>query len=122
MLSQARGTFGAPRIREDPGRKIMPIRSDPENHEMHTLFDLVDFAGKEVMEIGCGDGRLTWRYGQAAAHVIAIDPFEQAIRRANANKPDSLQDHVAFHHIAFEEFASAHEPERYDLAIFSWSL
>jgi 2-polyprenyl-3-methyl-5-hydroxy-6-metoxy-1,4-benzoquinol methylase len=100
----------------------MTIRSDPENNEIRTLFDLVDFSGKDVLEIGCGDGRLTWRYAEAAAHVTGIDPFEEAIGRANANKLATLQDQVAFHHIAFKDFAAASESEMFDLVILSWSL
>ena len=100
----------------------MTIRSDPEENEIRALFDLVDFSGKHVLEVGCGDGRLTWRYAEAAAHIAGIEPFEEASRRANANQPDTLRDKVAFHHIAFEDFAAAREPEMFDVAIFSWSL
>jgi 2-polyprenyl-3-methyl-5-hydroxy-6-metoxy-1,4-benzoquinol methylase len=100
----------------------MTIRSDPENNEIRALLDLVDLSGKHVLEIGCGDGRLTWRYAGAAARVTAIDPFAEFIRRANANRPDRLRDRVAFHHIAFEDFAAAREAGIFDLAILSWSL
>jgi len=100
----------------------MTIRSDPENNEICALFNLVDFSGKHVLEIGCGDGRLTRRYAEAAAHVTGIDPFEEAIGRAIANQPDKLLDQVEFHHIAFEDFAAASESEMFDMAIFSWSL
>jgi 2-polyprenyl-3-methyl-5-hydroxy-6-metoxy-1,4-benzoquinol methylase len=100
----------------------MTIRSDPENNEIRALFDLVGFSGKHVLEIGCGDGRLTWRYAEAAAHVTGIEPFEEAIGRANANKPDTLRDRVEFDHIAFEDFAADRESEMFDMAIFSWSL
>ena len=100
----------------------MTIRSDPENNEIRALFDLVDFSGKHVLEIGCGDGRLTLRYAAAAAHVTGIDPFEDAIGRAKANQPDKLRDQLEFHHSAFEDFAAAHESEMFDMAILSWSL
>ena len=100
----------------------MTIRSDPEENEIRALFSLVDFSGKHVLEIGCGDGRLTRRYAEGAAHVTAIDPFEESIGRANANLPDTLRDKVAFHHLAFEDFAAARKPEMFDVAIFSWSL
>ena len=100
----------------------MTIRSDPEKNEIRALFDLVDFSGKDVLEIGCGDGRLTWRYAEAAAHVTGIEPFEEAIGRAYANHPDTLRDQVEFHHIAFEDFAAACESEMFDMAILSWSL
>jgi 2-polyprenyl-3-methyl-5-hydroxy-6-metoxy-1,4-benzoquinol methylase len=100
----------------------MTIRSDPENNEIRALFELVDFSGKHVLEIGCGDGRLTRRYAEAAAHVTGIDPFEQAIGRAKTNQPDSLRSQVEFHHIDFEDFAAARESDMFDIAILSWSL
>jgi len=37
----------------------MTIRVDPENNETRALFDLANLSGKHVLEIGCGDGRLT---------------------------------------------------------------
>jgi 2-polyprenyl-3-methyl-5-hydroxy-6-metoxy-1,4-benzoquinol methylase len=100
----------------------MTIRSDPENHEIRALFDLVDVSGKHVLEIGCGDGRLTWRYAEATAHVTAIEPFEEAIGRANVNQPDTLRDQVELHHIGFADFAAARESQMFDIAILSWSL
>lgn len=98
------------------------IRSDPENNEIRALLDLVDLSGKQVLEIGCGDGRLTRRYAQAAAQVTGIDPFEEAIERAKANQPEALRDQVAFHAIGFEDFAAAREAETFDITIFSWAL
>ncbi|HZY41350.1 MAG TPA: class I SAM-dependent methyltransferase, partial [Anaerolineae bacterium] len=50
------------------------VRCDPEDTETAALLDFADFTGKRVLEIGCGDGRLTWRYAAGAAHVTAIDP------------------------------------------------
>jgi hypothetical protein len=35
---------------------------------------------------------LIWHYSEAAAHVTGIDPFEEAIGWANANKPYMLRD------------------------------
>jgi 16S rRNA A1518/A1519 N6-dimethyltransferase RsmA/KsgA/DIM1 with predicted DNA glycosylase/AP lyase activity len=100
----------------------MAIRSDPENNEIRALFDIVDFSGKHVLEIGSGDGRLTWRYAEAAEHVTAIEPFEEAIRRANTNQLDALRDQVEIHHIGFVDFAASRESHMFDIAILSWSL
>ena len=100
----------------------MAIRVDPENNETSALFDLVDFSGQHVLEIGCGDGRLTWRYAGKTAHVIAIDPFAEGIRRARENLPDELHDRVEFHHIAFDEYGVASEPSAFDVVILAWSL
>jgi 2-polyprenyl-3-methyl-5-hydroxy-6-metoxy-1,4-benzoquinol methylase len=100
----------------------MTIRCDPENSEIRALLKLVDFSGKHVLEIGCGDGRLTRRYAEATAHITAVDPFEQSIKRAKANQPATARDRVEFRHSTFEDFAAAHKSDAFDLAIFSWSL
>jgi 2-polyprenyl-3-methyl-5-hydroxy-6-metoxy-1,4-benzoquinol methylase len=95
---------------------------DPEENEIRALFDLVDLDSKEVLEIGCGDGRLTWRYADRAAHVTAIDPFAKAIERARGSLSDASRGRVDFRHVAFEAFASANGPSTFDIAILSWSL
>lgn len=100
----------------------MAIRVDPENNETRALFDLADFTGKDVLEIGCGDGRLTWRYASRAAHVTAIEPFAQAIARARENLPGELQGRVKFYHGAFLDFVAVSEPSTFDIVILSWSL
>lgn len=100
----------------------MSVELDPEGHEVEALFDLVDLGGKEVLEIGCGDGRLTWRYAVRAAHVTAIDPFADAIDRALESMPAAAIGRVDLRHVAFEDFAAASEPSTFDVAILSWSL
>lgn len=100
----------------------MTVRVDPENNETHALLDIVDFTRKRVLEIGCGDGRLTWRYADRAAHVTGIDPFERSIAQAKANTPTNLKNRVEFRHIGFDNFAAASESSMFDIAILSWSL
>ena len=100
----------------------MTIRVDPENNEPHALFALADFTGRRVLEIGCGDGRLTWRYADRAAHVTAIDPYEGSIKRAKQDMADDLKSRVEFRHIGFDDFASASKASLFDIAILSWSL
>lgn len=100
----------------------MIIRVDPENNEPRALFALADFDGRRVLEIGCGDGRLTWRYADKAAHVTAIDPFEGSIAQAKENIPDALKSRIEFRHISFADFASASKSSAFDIAILSWSL
>lgn len=100
----------------------MAIQVDPENNETRALLDLVDFAGRRVLEIGCGDGRLTWRYADRAKHVIAIDPKADAITRAKENLPDELKNHVEIYQFTFEDFSAISEPSSFDTVIFSWSF
>jgi len=99
----------------------MPIRLDPEDTETAALFDFAgDFTGKRVLEIGCGDGRLTWRYAGRAAHVIAIDPDPDEIAAASEDLPASLGDRIEFRAIGIADF-DAPEAE-FDIAILSWAL
>ncbi len=100
----------------------MAIRVDPENNETRALFDLADFSGQHVLEIGCGDGRLTWRYADKAARVTAIDPGAKQIALAREDLPRELQDRIEFQDIAFEDFAAASAPSAFDIVILSWSL
>ena len=99
----------------------MAIRGDPENNETRALFDLADFSGQHVLEIGCGDGRLTRRYADKAAHVVAIDPFAEGITQAKEKTPPELQNRVDFHHSGFLDFAAS-TPSTFDIVILSWSL
>ncbi len=99
----------------------MTIRTDPEGNETDALFDLVELRGREVLEIGCGDGRLTWRYADRAAHVTAIEPFEDAIERAKqALRSTDLP--VDFRHVGLDDFAAGGGADVFDVAVLSWSL
>ena len=100
----------------------MAIKIDPENNEPRALFDLADFNGQRVLEIGCGDGRLTWRYADKAGHVTAIDAFADGIKRAKENMPNELKGRLEFLRIAFEDFAAKSKSSTFDRAILSWSL
>ena len=60
---------------------------DPEGNETRVIHELVDFAGQRVLEIGCGDGRLIWRYADSAATVLGlIRSKPTSITRAEARQ------------------------------------
>jgi len=100
----------------------MTIRTDPENNETRALLDMADFSRRNVLEIGCGNGRVTWRYADNAAHVTAIDPSAKQIAQARADLPSHLQDRIEFQDIAFEDFAAANAATSFDIVILSYSL
>ncbi len=98
----------------------MNIRQDPENSELNALNDFVgSFSGKRVLEIGCGDGRLTFQYAAQAALVHAIDPSEKKIAEAREKIPPELRDRVTFWNVGIEDYSP---PKKYDIALMAWSL
>ena len=99
----------------------MSVRTDPEGNETGALFALVDLDGAAVLEIGSGDGRLTWRYANRAAHVVAIEPFDGSFDRARERLRDSDLP-VEFRHMSFDDFAAAADPDVFDVTLLSWSL
>ena len=100
----------------------MAIRVDPEGSETRALFELADLEGHDVLEIGCGDGRLTWRYAFKVAHVVAIDPYEGSVIRAKASVPNDVKNRVQIIHSAFDQFATSGGASAFDTVILSWAL
>jgi len=94
----------------------MAILEDPERYEVRALTSLVpSFAGLRVVEIGCGDGRLTRRYAARAASVLAIDPDATAI----ASLPRRLKN-VDAKAVPIEELSVP--PQSADVVLFAWAL
>jgi ubiquinone/menaquinone biosynthesis C-methylase UbiE len=93
---------------------------DPEGAEITILHELVDFSGVDVLEVGCGDGRLTWRYAHEAATVLAMDVNSAKIEQAEEAIPVSLRPKVS---LVVADIATVElSPDAYDVAILSHSL
>ena len=93
---------------------------DPEGAHLAALRRLGDFRGKRVLELGCGDGRLTVGIARDAAHVFGFDPEADAIERARLSLPRELSERVSYRVASGKEIEL--EPRSFDLAVFSWSL
>ena len=97
----------------------MPAVRDIGGEEAEVLLGLPDFEHKRVLEVGCGDGRLTRLYGPRAASVLGIDPDEESIGLARSELPAELGDRVRFEVARVEDLSKT---EAFDLAFLSWSL
>ena len=97
------------------------VSVDPECHEVDALFALAgNLAGHRVLEVGCGDGRLTRRYAGQAAHLLAIDPDAAAIAAARAGLGPRFGESVEFRETGIEALDAREAP--FDLVIMAWSL
>ena len=98
----------------------MAVTLDPEGAETKVIHALVDFRTRDVLEIGCSDGRMTWRFAGEAASVLAFDTKEAQIAAAQERTPDALKSTVSFR---VADISAINLPDNaYDVAIFSWSL
>lgn len=98
----------------------MAIKIDPEQNEVRALERVTSWRRKGVLEIGCGDGRLTLRLARLGAFVQAIDPDATLIRTARRKLPKRFANRVRYH-VGNAEHLD-HANESFDLAVFAWSL
>ena len=98
----------------------MSVLLDPAQTETRVLHDLIDFAGKDVLEIGCGDGRMTWRFADSARSVLALDPEAQSIAEAQGVATAQSRSNVRFQ--VGDITTAKLPPVTFDVAVFSWSL
>ena len=73
-----------------------------------------------VLEMGCGDGRLTPGIAEDAASVLAFDPNPELVATAERMLPSHLRERVAFRAATAESIEI--EPGSFDLVVFSWAL
>jgi len=99
---------------------MIPTKTDPAGLEPKTLMEMVDTSQAHVLEIGAGDGRLTWRYAAAVRRVTATDPNPERLRKAQVDCPPDLRPRLALTQVKAE--ALPFPDETFDLAILAWSL
>jgi ubiquinone/menaquinone biosynthesis C-methylase UbiE len=93
---------------------------DPEGAHLASLRRMADFGDASVLEVGCGDGRLTAGFLEQAATVFAFDPDPDAVAAAQDAMPGDAAERVTF------RVGSARQIEiprtQFDIVVFSWSL
>ena len=98
----------------------MALHIDPEENEIRALQKVLDWESKHVLEIGCGEGRLSHRLAKLGAKVFAIDPDPKLIRKAKAQLPKQFAKQIIFKAGKAEKLAFKNES--FDAVVFAWSL
>jgi len=98
----------------------MTHEKDPERVEARRLHEYADFTGRRVLEAGCGDGRLTWRYADQTRRVAGIDLDHDALRVAVIERPSDLASIALFAQADSTRLPFA--GGTCDIAIFAWSF
>ena len=94
----------------------MAIRHDVAGSEREYLLDMLAGESGSVLEIGCGDGRLTRKYAGLATRVVAIDLPGSVARDETQPLPASVNMAAA------SGIALPFGARRFDQAIFALSF
>jgi 2-polyprenyl-3-methyl-5-hydroxy-6-metoxy-1,4-benzoquinol methylase len=97
------------------------MQLDPEGYETAALAQAApDLTGCRVLEVGCGNGRLTRRYAARARSVLAIDPDAASIAAFDRDFPATLRPRVV---ARTGTLATLGDPDAsFDAVLLAWSL
>jgi len=94
---------------------------DPEEIEREFFSRFVDFRGKRVLEIGCGDGRTISYYVNEAKWIVGIDNDRDELIAAR-KEPRLLKEDGVPNFIQGSAASLPFADSSFDLTILSWSL
>jgi ubiquinone/menaquinone biosynthesis C-methylase UbiE len=99
----------------------MALVMDPAGAEISALRKLIHWHGKQVLEVGCGNGRLTLHLaGLGAQKIVAFDPDSKLIRAARRNLPDQYKECILYRVGNAEKMRL--KANQFDVVVFSWVL
>ncbi len=92
----------------------------PDGTEIRLIERFTTLKGRRILEVGCGDGRLTFQYAPTAREVLAFDPDRLSIEDALDEQVRLGIRNVDFRVGSIEQLPTRGAP--FDVALFSWSL
>ena len=98
----------------------MDFEIDPEGNEIRALERAACWAGRHVLEIGSGDGRLARRLAGLGASVTAIDPRPELVSSAVVVASESPSRSSRY--VVGDGRRLPFSDESFDIGIFGWSL
>lgn len=98
----------------------MTLRVDPERNEVRALRQAAEWKGREVLELGCGRGRLTRRLARLGARVVALEPDADRVREARRGLPHGRWGQVQFR--VGRAGRLSFPAGSFDTVVLSWSL
>ncbi len=96
------------------------LQEDLAEEEIKAVKRHVSFSGIDVLEIGCGDGRITRKYWSEPRLLVAVDPDNEALTEASKSLPESLSKNVRLQVGKAEKLNFS--KDSFDVVFFTWSL
>ena len=93
---------------------------DPQGAETSALLEAVDFNGARVLEIGCGDGRLAFRYASRSRLVVGIESEHEKLISAAKAAVARSRDRVTF--VRTDATRLPFVAQSFEIVVFGWSL
>jgi len=97
----------------------MATEVDPAGVMPRAILQAANFRNTRVLEVGAGDGRLTFQYAEEPSSVVGIDTKELDIRSA-AEARAGLRGHVRF--LCASATALPFSAERFEIVLLASSL
>jgi ubiquinone/menaquinone biosynthesis C-methylase UbiE len=88
--------------------------------EVRLIQRFVGLRGRSILELGCGDGRLTRQLAPLASSVVAVEPDPPRVAHARRAAISEGISNATFHVGSAERLRIGGGP--FDVALFSWSL
>lgn len=102
-------------------RSVAPASDyPPSGMEVRLIERHVALDGRRILEIGCGDGRLTRQFAPRAADVVAVEPDASSVRLARRLAAADGITNVSFRVGSAERVRLGRDP--FEIVLFSWSL
>jgi ubiquinone/menaquinone biosynthesis C-methylase UbiE len=98
----------------------MSLDVDPEQNEIRALREAALWTDRDLLEIGCGDGRLARRAAGLGASVTAIDPDAELVKAAAVKALES--PHQRTRYTVGDGQRLPFPDETFDIVMFGWSL
>ena len=94
--------------------------SPRDNAPKKSVKQSIDFAGKDVLEIGCSSGKFTLDYLLQAKSILGIDPDPEGIEKLKDSWPQNQPPTVEFR--VDDILNLSLPPNAYDAVVFSRSF
>jgi ubiquinone/menaquinone biosynthesis C-methylase UbiE len=98
----------------------MSTELGPAGVELRTIHEIADLRSVRVLEVGAGDGRLTFRYAMETKSVVGIDTKELDIQSAARSCRAEL--HAKVHFLCASATALPFPAQRFDVVLLASSL
>jgi ubiquinone/menaquinone biosynthesis C-methylase UbiE len=99
---------------------VMATEVDPAGVMPRAILQAADFRDARVLEVGAGDGRLTFQYAAESRSVVGIDTKEPEIRSAFESPGVGLDGDVQF--LCASATALPFSAERFEIVLLASSL